>query len=126
MYKSKTLFTAESVSEGHPDKVCDQISDAILDAYLKNDPDAKVAVECLITHQHLTIAGEVTTSSEKTIDVIEIAKTVIEDIGYTGIDIGFNVKHADYHRLIHEQSAEINTSVKDGGAGDQGMMFGYA
>lgn len=126
MYKSKTLFTAESVSEGHPDKVCDQISDAFLDAYLKNDPDARVAVECLITHQHLTIAGEVKTSSQQTLDAIGIAKQVIEDIGYTGIEIGFDVKQAGYHDLIHEQSAEINTSVKDGGAGDQGMMFGYA
>ena len=126
MYNSKTLFTAESVSEGHPDKVCDQISDAILDAYLKNDPDARVAVECLITHQHLTIAGEVKTSSQQTVDAIGIAKQVIEEIGYTGIEIGFDVKQADYHVLIHEQSTEINTSVKDGGAGDQGLMFGYA
>ncbi len=126
MKNLKTLFTSESVSEGHPDKICDQISDAILDAYLENDSDARVAVECLITQQHLTIAGEVKTSSPKAIDAVAIAKQVIEDIGYTGKEIGFDVKQADYHLLIHEQSTEINTSVKDGGAGDQGMMFGYA
>jgi S-adenosylmethionine synthetase len=126
MKKPTYLFTAESVSEGHPDKVADQISDAILDAYLTNDPNAKVAIECLITHQHLFIAGEVKTSSKEKVDVIQLAKNVIEDIGYTSEEAGFDVHRAEYTVKIHEQAAEINKSVANGGAGDQGMMFGYA
>lgn len=126
MKKSNYLFTAESVSEGHPDKVADQISDAILDAYLALDTQAKVAIECLITHQHLIIAGEVKISSKEKVDVIQLAKKVIEDIGYTSEEAGFDVHRAEYTVKIHEQAAEINQSVSNGGAGDQGMMFGYA
>ena len=126
MKKPTYLFTAESVSEGHPDKVAAQISDAILDAYLTNDPNAKVAIECLITHQHLFIAGEAKTSSKEKVDVIQLAKNVIEDIGYTSEEAGFDVHRAEYTVKIHEQAAEINKSVANGGAGDQGMMFGYA
>ena len=126
MKKSNYLFTAESVSEGHPDKVADQISDAILDAYLALAPHAKVAIECLITHQHLLIAGEVKISSKEKVDVIQLAKKVIEDIGYTSEEAGFDVHRAEYTVKIHEQAAEINQSVSNGGAGDQGMMFGYA
>lgn len=118
------LFTSESVSVGHPDKIADQVSDAILDAYLTQDPDAKVACECLITTQHLVIAGEVHSSAK--VDVIAIAKQVIHDIGYNHQDIGFDYATATYTNLLHQQSREIHDSVSDGGAGDQGLMFGYA
>ena len=117
-------FTSESVSSGHPDKVADQVSDAILDAYLEQDPESKVACECLITSGHLVIAGEVTSAAH--IDAIEVARAVIAGIGYTSHEIGFDAHKADYLNLIHEQSREINDSVSDGGAGDQGLVFGYA
>jgi S-adenosylmethionine synthetase len=118
------LFTSESVSEGHPDKVADQISDAILDAYLQQDPLAKVACECLITTGHLVIAGEITSTAH--VDAVAIAKKVIQQIGYDHSDYGFDYKTAAYTNLLHEQSPEINGSVISGGAGDQGLMFGYA
>ncbi len=121
---SSYQFTSESVSEGHPDKIADQISDAILDAYLTQDPNAKVACECLITSGLLVIAGEVRSTAH--VDAIAIAKEVIRNIGYTHVDYGFDVETASYVNKLHEQSIEINTSVKDGGAGDQGLMFGYA
>jgi len=117
-------FTSESVSEGHPDKVADQISDAILDAYLERDPESKVACECLITSGQLIIAGEVT--SNACINVDKIARKVITDIGYISEDLGFDAEKATIHNLLHEQSREINESVADGGAGDQGLVFGYA
>ncbi|MEP7196087.1 MAG: methionine adenosyltransferase [Saprospiraceae bacterium] len=119
-------FTSESVSEGHPDKVADQISDGILDAYLDADPNAKVACECLITTNKLIIAGEALTIHEPDKNVIDIAKSVLEKIGYNDASTGFDYKTADYIVLIHPQSPEINVSVADGGAGDQGLMFGYA
>ena len=117
-------FTSESVSEGHPDKVADQISDAILDAYLAQDKDAKVACECLITTGQCIIAGEITANAQ--VDVIGIASQVIKEIGYTHADWGFDYANARYLNLLHEQSREINDSVVHGGAGDQGLMFGYA
>lgn len=121
------LFTSESVSEGHPDKIADQISDGILDSYLGNDPHAKVACECLITTNHLVVAGEVKSlvkhDKKKT---IEIAKSILENIGYNSDETGFDHNTAEYTILLHEQSPEINYSVSDGGAGDQGLMFGYA
>jgi S-adenosylmethionine synthetase len=122
--QSSYLFTSESVSEGHPDKVADQISDAILDAYLQQDPDAKVACECLITTNRLIIAGEVTANAH--VDAIAVAKDVIRDIGYTNPSVGFDYASAIYDNLLHQQSREIHNSVVDGGAGDQGLMFGYA
>ncbi len=123
--KTKTFqFTSESVSNGHPDKVADQISDAILDAYLAQDPEAKVACECLITTGQWVIAGEVT--SKVHVDAIAIARAVIKEIGYTDSATGFSESDAAYINLLHEQSPEINSSVIDGGAGDQGIMFGYA
>ncbi len=122
--KSSYLFTSESVSEGHPDKVADQISDAILDAYLRQDPDAKVACECLITTGQLVIAGEV--SSTARVDAVEVAREVIQGIGYDCEDVGFDASKSEYLNLLHEQSREIRESVVDGGAGDQGLMFGYA
>lgn len=117
-------FTSESVSEGHPDKVADQISDAILDAYLRQDPLAKVACECLITSGNLVISGEVHTDAQ--VDAVSIAREVIRNIGYTHPDVGFDASTATYTNLLHQQSPEINSSVEHGGAGDQGLMFGYA
>lgn len=124
MSKAVFPFSSESVSEGHPDKVADQISDAVLDAYLKQDPDAKVACECLITTGQCIIAGEATANAK--VDPIAIAKNVIRDIGYTDASFGFDAETAIYQNLLHGQSREINHSVSDGGAGDQGLMFGYA
>ena len=121
---SRFSFSSESVSEGHPDKVADQISDAVLDAYLRQDPDAKVACECLITTGQLIIAGEVTSSVH--VDAVAIARDVIQQIGYIDPAFGFDYATARYVNLLHEQSREINHSVSDGGAGDQGLMFGYA
>lgn len=120
------LFTSESVSEGHPDKIADQISDGILDSYLEKDPDAKVACECLITTNHLVIAGEVKANIKPEINPIKIAKTILERIGYNSDEVGFDHNKAKYTVLLHEQSREINISVSEGGAGDQGLMFGYA
>jgi len=117
-------FTSESVSEGHPDKVADQISDAILDAYLEQDPDAKVACEVLITAGLCVIAGEIT--SHASVDAVAIARDVLERIGYNNDGVGFNLPKAEFRNALHRQSPEINASVADGGAGDQGLMFGYA
>lgn len=119
-------FTSESVSEGHPDKVADQISDAILDSYLSVDADAKVACECLITTNHLVIAGEVKASKNLDKNIIDIAKNTLREIGYNSEETGFDHNTANYTVLLHEQSSEINSSVSGGGAGDQGLMFGYA
>lgn len=120
----KYQFTSESVSAGHPDKVADQISDAILDAYLTQDPESKVACECLITTQKLLIAGEVTSSAK--VDAIAVAQQVLEKIGYNNNSVGFNWHTAQIENVIHTQSQEIHNSVIDGGAGDQGIMFGHA
>jgi len=118
------IFTSESVSEGHPDKLADQISDAILDAYLEQDPNAKVACEVLITAGLCVIAGEIT--SNASIDAVSIAQEVLERIGYDDDTVGFNLHKAEFRNALHQQSPEINASVADGGAGDQGLMFGYA
>lgn len=119
-----SLFSSESVSAGHPDKIADQISDAILDAYLAQDPNAKVACECLITTACFVLAGEI--ASTASVDAEAIARQVIADIGYTDAAIGFDAATARCINLLHTQSPEINQSVADGGAGDQGLMFGYA
>ena len=124
MKTNQFLFTSESVSEGHPDKIADQISDAVLDTYLSKDPNAKVACEVLISNDSCILAGEITSTAK--IDVVAIAKNVIRDIGYIDEKIGFNYATANYISLLHSQSPEINFSVSDGGAGDQGLMFGYA
>lgn len=122
-------FTSESVSEGHPDKVADQISDAVLDAYLAKDPDAKVACETLVTTGQVVIAGEV--RSTASVDVPEVARKTIKRIGYDKPEYMFDGTCCGIINLLHEQSADINRGVvrKDEekqGAGDQGMMFGYA
>jgi S-adenosylmethionine synthetase len=124
MTKHTYQFTSESVSAGHPDKVADQISDAILDAYLTQDPNAKVACECLITTGLLLIAGEVTSTAK--VDHAAISQSVLDRIGYNNDAVGFNHHTAEIRNVIHTQSPEIFNSVVDGGAGDQGIMFGHA
>ena len=123
------LFTSESVSEGHPDKVADQISDAILDELLAYDPSSKVACETLVTTGQVMIAGEVT--SDAYVDLQEVARRTIKKIGYTKSDYQFDGDSCGVLSAIHEQSADIHRGVVrhnplDQGAGDQGMMFGYA
>ena len=125
------VFTSESVSEGHPDKVADQISDAILDACLMQDAESRVACETLCTTDFVVISGEVTTKAK--VDYEKIAREVIKEIGYTDKNIGFDYETAQIVVKIHEQSADISQGVTEGeglyteqGAGDQGMMFGYA
>ncbi|MBP5206250.1 MAG: methionine adenosyltransferase, partial [Bacteroidales bacterium] len=123
------LFTSESVSEGHPDKLCDQISDALLDAFLAKDPESKVACETLVTTGLVVCSGEVNTSAY--VDVDTIVRGVIEKVGYTKSEYQFDSKSCGIMSTIHGQSGDINQGVvrkeqKDQGAGDQGMMFGYA
>ena len=125
------IFTSESVSEGHPDKVCDQISDAILDACLMQDPDSRVACETLATTNLVVVSGEITTKAK--VNWQEIALNVVRDIGYNDPDVGFSADDAKVMICIHKQSPDISQGVTEGegayteqGAGDQGMMFGYA
>ncbi len=125
------VFTSESVNEGHPDKVCDQISDAVLDAFLAEDPDSRVACEALIKTGLVVIAGEIT--SQARVEFGEIARKVIRDIGYTSAESGFNCDSCAIVTAIERQSLDISQGVTEGeglfkeqGAGDQGMMFGYA
>jgi S-adenosylmethionine synthetase len=123
------LFTSESVSEGHPDKVADQISDALIDYFLAFDPNSKVACETLVTTGQVVLAGEV--KSKAYLDVQDIARSVIRKIGYTKSDYMFDANSCGVLSAIHEQSSDINQGVdrknkEDQGAGDQGMMFGYA
>ena len=120
----KILFTSESVTEGHPDKICDQISDAILDACLEQDPFSRVACECLITTNKLIIAGEITTQAQ--VNYEAIARKVICDIGYDSEEKFFDGKKCEVEVLIHTQSPDIAMGVDTWGAGDQGIMFGYA
>jgi len=123
------LFTSESVSEGHPDKVADQISDTLLDNFLAFDKDSKVACETLVTTGQIVLAGEV--KSETYLDLQQIARDVVNDIGYTKSEYKFSGESCGVISLIHEQSQDINQGVdrvikEEQGAGDQGMMFGYA
>ena len=124
MKKGHYFFTSESVSEGHPDKVCDQVSDAILDAYLAQDPASRVACECLATTDRMTIAGEITSKGK--VDAEKVAREVIRKIGYVDSKIGFDYKTCKIDVALHTQSPDIAMGVDTGGAGDQGMMFGYA
>ncbi|MCX6127165.1 MAG: methionine adenosyltransferase [Proteobacteria bacterium] len=131
MNHSDYLFTSESVSEGHPDKVADQVSDGVLDALLAQDKFSRVACETLVKTGLVVIAGEITTKAR--VDYAKIARDVIHDIGYTDGDLGFDAKSCGVICVIEEQSPDISMGVTEGeglhkeqGAGDQGMMFGYA
>ncbi len=120
----KKVFTSESVSEGHPDKLCDQISDAILDECLKQDPYSRVACECYVTTNHLIIGGEITTKAQ--IDYKQIARKVMEDVGYTDKKYGLDARTCKIDVYVKQQSPDIARGVDAQGAGDQGIMFGYA
>ena len=118
------IFTSESVTEGHPDKIADQISDAVLDAVLADDPMGRVACEVLVTTGTCIVAGEITTKTY--VDVQRIARGTIEYVGYNDAAYGFDSNTCGVHNLIQSQSPDISMGVDTGGAGDQGMMFGYA
>ena len=125
------IFTSESVSEGHPDKVCDQISDAVLDAYLKEDPGSRVACETMIKNNLVVIAGEITSDGNP--DLESVVRNVINNIGYDDDKLGFNGNNCEFINHITKQSPDIAQGVNEGegedlnqGAGDQGLMFGYA
>ena len=125
------IFTSESVSEGHPDKVCDQISDAILDSYLAQDPNSRVACETLIKNNTVIVAGEITSNGAPNIE--EVIRNTVNEIGYSHDDLGFNGNNCEIQNLISKQSPDIAQGVNEGegedldqGAGDQGLMFGYA
>ena len=127
----RTLFTSESVSEGHPDKVADQISDAIVDSYLAGDPDSRVACETLVTTDYCVVAGEVT--SRVVVDIEQVVRSTIHKIGYLQKGLGFDFESCKVDIKLHPQSPDISQGVTEGkglfkeqGAGDQGMMFGYA
>ena len=125
------LFTSESLSEGHPDKICDQISDAILDAYLAQDPDARVACETLTKTGLAMVAGEIKVKPGVYIETEDIIRGVVRDIGYTSSDMGFDWETCAVFNALGKQSSDINQGVdrddpEDMGAGDQGLMFGYA
>ena len=125
------IFTSESVSEGHPDKVCDLISDAILDSYLAQDPNSRVACETLIKNNTVIVAGEITSNGTPNIE--EVIRNTVNEIGYSHDDLGFNGNNCEIQNLISKQSPDIAQGVNEGegedldqGAGDQGLMFGYA
>ncbi len=125
------IFTSESVSEGHPDKVCDQISDAVLDAHITGDKRSRVALETLVTTDRIVLSGEITSSCK--VDYEKVARGVVADIGYTDPEIGFDASTCNVQLYVHSQSPDISQGVTEGeglfkeqGAGDQGMMFGYA
>lgn len=118
------LFTSESVSEGHPDKVCDAISDGVLDAIFKQDPNARVACETMVTTGLVVVGGEVTTTAY--VDVHEVIRKTIKEIGYTKAEYKFDADSCGILNAIHSQSPDIAMGVDKGGAGDQGIMFGYA
>src|SRR6478752_6556065 len=118
------LFTSESVTEGHPDKIADQISDSILDAIIAQDPGSRVACETLVTTGIAFVAGEITTRA--VIDYQDVVRKTITDVGYTRGKYGFDADTCAVLSAIHSQSPDIAMGVDTGGAGDQGLMFGYA
>ena len=125
--EKKRIFTSEAVSEGHPDKICDQISDAILHECLKQDKASHVACETLISSDRVVVSGEITTKA--IVDYKQVAKEVIKNIGYLTLEDGFDLENAKYEVILKQQSPDINNAVKVGvnqGAGDQGIVFGYA
>lgn len=121
---SRYIFTSESVSQGHPDKVSDQVSDGVLDALLTQDPMARVACETLCTTDFVCLAGEITSTAQ--VDFEAVARRVIREIGYTSNDIGFNADTCEVLVKLHSQSPDIAMGVDRDGAGDQGLMFGFA
>ena len=127
----RIFFTSESVSMGHPDKMCDQISDAVLDAMLEEDPQSRVACETAATTGLILVLGEVTTSAQ--VDIPSLVRSVVQDIGYTDSDMGFDAATCAVAVALGKQSPDISQGVSEGeglhkeqGAGDQGMMFGFA
>ncbi|ETR64800.1 MAG: hypothetical protein OMM_15327, partial [Candidatus Magnetoglobus multicellularis str. Araruama] len=129
--KNNFVFTSESVTEGHPDKICDQISDTVLDAALKQDPQSRVACETMITTGMVVVAGEITTQAQ--IDLSTLVRQTIKEIGYDNSDKGFDANTCAVVTALDKQSPDISQGVTEGqglhteqGAGDQGMMFGYA
>jgi len=122
--KDHYFFTSESVGEGHPDKVCDQISDGVLDEVMKQDPQGRVACETYVTMGLLIVGGEITTHAY--VDIHKMARNIIKDIGYTDPKYGFDYHTCAIINTIHAQSPDISQGVDQGGAGDQGIMFGYA
>src|SRR5215213_9315991 len=122
--KGRHLFTSESVTEGHPDKIADQISDGILDAILTQDPVSRVACETLVTTGLAMVAGEITTSAY--VDIQECVRSTINDVGYNRGKFGFDASTCAVISSIHSQSPDIALGVDTGGAGDQGLMFGFA
>ena len=122
--KSKFLFTSESVTEGHPDKVCDQISDAVLDSVLSQDETGRVACETYVTMGLIIVGGEITTSAY--VDMHNMCRNLLKEIGYTHPKYGFDYHTCAILNAIHTQSPDIAKGVDKGGAGDQGMMMGYA
>jgi S-adenosylmethionine synthetase len=123
-HDEKFLFTSESVTEGHPDKIADQISDSVLDAVLTDDPMGRVACETLVTTGLIVVAGEITTTTY--VDFSDLAREVIRDVGYTRAKFGFDAETCGVICTIHKQSPDIAMGVDTGGAGDQGLMFGFA
>ncbi len=121
---NRYLFTSESVTEGHPDKVADQISDAVLDSMLAQDPNSRVACETMITTGIVLVAGEITTGGY--VDIPGVVRKTLEEIGYTRAKYGFDSEVSGVLTAIQEQSPDIAMGVDVGGAGDQGMMFGFA
>ena len=128
---ARTQFTSESVSEGHPDKVCDQVSDAILDAILTQDPTARVACETMVKTGFVAIAGEITTTAR--VEFPDVIRATVKDIGYTSSEMGFDATTCAIFTAVERQSPDIAQGVNEGegehkeqGAGDQGMMFGFA
>ena len=118
------FFTSESVSEGHPDKVSDAISDGVLDAIISEDPNARVACETFVTTGLVLVGGEITTSAY--VDIQEIVRKTVKNIGYTEAEYKFDSESCSVLNAIHSQSPDIAMGVDTGGAGDQGIMFGYA
>ena len=123
MSKQQTTFTSESVCSGHPDKICDRISDSILDALIRIDPNSKAGIECVVGNNQISLFGEINSLAD--VDYKKITFDTIKELGYTNPEWGFSIK-SNFSNYIHKQSPDIAIGVDEGGAGDQGMMFGYA
>ena len=122
--KGKYFFTSESVGKGHPDKICDQISDTVLDCVLSQDPYSRVACEAMITRRCVVVGGEIKTKAKFSLK--DIVNSVLKDVGHSDDRYGFDINRYKLVDLIVEQSDDISQGVDQGGAGDQGIMFGYA